>query len=474
MTIESALAALDRDDLPATLDAVLDAWRISRDPAVADLVDLVSAPLADPDAILRGIRRYRAAKWRRMERRRDPRDLPALLEALVAYGSYMRLGDWPDDPRLAACLVARAHLLPSDDVPVIVERLRDRRGRAAARARPEPWPRVAAAIERAALVALDPALLAQVREGIERVVRERAARDRITQDRISLALRDLGDLDERAALADWLLERGDPRGELITLLLAPPSRDRTVRANALIATHRDAWLGPLRDAVSQERFVDGFLDSCRVDASRLAGIAGAREWRTVRHVSITVDAGGDGFAAVLPHVPQLYTVWGEPGMPTLNALATGARPELRRLALPREHEREIRSLAAFEALPRLRHVAFDGVTPTSPLVAGSLWRRLEIATILDDEFDLTAWLTMFERPISQRIRTLRLCRRVEGVQCWQFRLTRPATLAIGDNWTLRLLAALRALPARCLDRVVVSTSFIDRKVIARELKRIQR
>jgi uncharacterized protein (TIGR02996 family) len=60
----------------------------------------------------------------------------------------------------------------------------------------------------------------------------------------------------RLVYADWLQERGDPRGELIALQCElvradaadePPGRTRPLReqVRALIAAHHDAWLGPL-------------------------------------------------------------------------------------------------------------------------------------------------------------------------------------------------------------------------------------
>jgi uncharacterized protein (TIGR02996 family) len=65
----------------------------------------------------------------------------------------------------------------------------------------------------------------------------------------------------RRVYADYLTERGDPRGELIALQLAPPSAVTAKRAASLVRKHGLAWLGPLGavvDAASLE-LERGFL-----------------------------------------------------------------------------------------------------------------------------------------------------------------------------------------------------------------------
>jgi hypothetical protein len=64
--------------------------------------------------------------------------------------------------------------------------------------------------------------------------------------------------------ADWLLERGDPRGEYMALQFREAedaTSDRDVkRARALLREHRHAWLGgPLAATLRDVRFERGFL-----------------------------------------------------------------------------------------------------------------------------------------------------------------------------------------------------------------------
>jgi uncharacterized protein (TIGR02996 family) len=97
----------------------------------------------------------------------------------------------------------------------------------------------------------------------------------------------------RLVYADWLQERGDPRGELIILQLqkrkAPLTEEESARESALIEAHVDAWQGKLARITQFVEFEGGFLHACSlrevpVWASR------QREWRTVRHLGVQRDA----------------------------------------------------------------------------------------------------------------------------------------------------------------------------------------
>lgn len=96
------------------------------------------------------------------------------------------------------------------------------------------------------------------------------------------------ELAPRQVLADLLLERGEPRGEFISLQLAgaAPRRQR-----ALLNAHRRAWLGALFDVVDLKKeppvFEHGFVSEVSVRAVRQAQFhlaSDAPEWATVRRV----------------------------------------------------------------------------------------------------------------------------------------------------------------------------------------------
>jgi uncharacterized protein (TIGR02996 family) len=68
----------------------------------------------------------------------------------------------------------------------------------------------------------------------------------------------------RLVYADWLTERGDPRGELITLQVLDASGQASdaqhTRMRSLVRKHKDAWLGPRLAAVLRGvEFERGFL-----------------------------------------------------------------------------------------------------------------------------------------------------------------------------------------------------------------------
>ncbi len=97
----------------------------------------------------------------------------------------------------------------------------------------------------------------------------------------------------RLVYADWLLEQGDPRGEVIALCardeLALTERRRVAR---LTAQHGRAWLGPLVELSDphRTRFVGGFLDElvcngARPDALWL-GLMGDARLCTVRTLAL--------------------------------------------------------------------------------------------------------------------------------------------------------------------------------------------
>lgn len=92
----------------------------------------------------------------------------------------------------------------------------------------------------------------------------------------------------RQVLADLLLERGDPRGEFISLQLADASPKRQKQ---LLKAHREAWLGKLVSVVDLKAdppvFEGGFVSELTVKGVRKGQFllaSDAPEWATVRRV----------------------------------------------------------------------------------------------------------------------------------------------------------------------------------------------
>lgn len=117
-----------------------------------------------------------------------------------------------------------------------------------------------------------------------------------TEDEFWQALAERPD-DEalRLIFADWLLERGDPRGEAIVLGHRQSlSLTEKSRLRKLTQQHGEAWLGPLSAVadLSRCRFEAGFVVglAClpHVDARRWAQLVGERRLATVRSLSFAL------------------------------------------------------------------------------------------------------------------------------------------------------------------------------------------
>lgn len=86
----------------------------------------------------------------------------------------------------------------------------------------------------------------------------------------------------RLVYADWLLERADPRGELIHVqcllhrnesLTPPPAESKALldREAALLDSHGDTWLAPILAYLRQWKWSRGFLDTVMSNATFLDG-----------------------------------------------------------------------------------------------------------------------------------------------------------------------------------------------------------
>ncbi len=72
----------------------------------------------------------------------------------------------------------------------------------------------------------------------------------------------------RLVYADWLSERGDPRGEFISIQCAPPREDLEAREAELLSAHSRHWLGGLGDDVLQATFRRGFVEQVTMRDAR--------------------------------------------------------------------------------------------------------------------------------------------------------------------------------------------------------------
>jgi uncharacterized protein (TIGR02996 family) len=176
------------------------------------------------------------------------------------------------------------------------------------------------------------------------------------------------DSDEvRLVYADWLQERGDPRGEFVMLQVRAAQGRATAadakRARALLREHEDAWLGGLANVLTGTSFERGFL-AAAVVAQNAAATAEAWEVAPRSKVLATVHSLEQGrgnaqhYQALVcsEHATNLRRVE-IPGKPMLEALLGGPPRLVEELTFKKLVGKDgLARVAKSAAFPGLEHV----------------------------------------------------------------------------------------------------------------------
>jgi uncharacterized protein (TIGR02996 family) len=302
--------ALQVDGAAAMLPHLLEAWRAHEAPAIADLIDVATARALATRAAIDEEKTLEArqAQWLALAATQDPLDVPWLVERTFT-------------PRIAMTVERLNALwkLPRD--PRIAKGLLELMARPGLLARPSLWTRLLRIVRNQndlrSLAAIEARLAAFEASKVEKTESETALASRLGQTRLMLAGRILPppaprdelfarvakrledpdaertlaaaktaedfladiwanpkDDGPREVFADWLMERGDPRGELIVLQISRArgvSNDEGVkRERKLLAEHARTWLGVLAPVVKNFVFERGFMARCEVMWRRLA------------------------------------------------------------------------------------------------------------------------------------------------------------------------------------------------------------
>jgi len=373
-----ARAALESGDAGAALDALLQAWRAVPHQAVGRLVCAVGRR-ARPVALAGQGARSRGADWDRRASERVAADLTLLLDELVlpsAQATALRLealADWPSDPRFAEAAVRLFRSPPFSTFGQRVfwdtlERLVEK----------SPVPDLATQLEEIphdldvvresarALVAVSRRWFASGAPTLRRAELEHcqamtrlcaptASRGATSEEAfLARIFADPSSDEARLVYADWLQERGDPRGELIALQCRRSKRT-TAREEALLRLHAKTWLGPLGAVV------------------RLSGLVFERGFPAVGHLAGPLSA--------------LRRVAGHPAWSTFRALEVGRVPSHEPAVVQMIVELSKRGIAmtGLDAHPHLAHEIARGKRPLLPstwLTAGDL-----LEPPLDDDLD---------------------------------------------------------------------------------------
>jgi uncharacterized protein (TIGR02996 family) len=318
--VDAALRAMKTGDDPAALRALLDAWRSTRSPEIAVLVERISERYGSQLPPIDGTSRAETQEmWLGVCGEQRACDLPRLLVSITAtqgrstdaLARVNALASWPSDPRTAAAALAvieKPSFYASSTRPfwkamiALVVDHQDPRAIDGLDALAKRF-RVTSTYQN--LSSTNAWFKNQLKTAANQL-RDRApapseldtATKKVcnaivsmleTEDALLVEIYAHPDDDQpREVYADLLQQRGDPRGDFIALQLA----GNTKRAAELLAQYARTWLGPL----SQLLFIDecvferGFLARARLyDDTRpsdLDPVVGHRLWSTVTHVDL--------------------------------------------------------------------------------------------------------------------------------------------------------------------------------------------
>lgn len=290
----------------------------------------------------------------------------------------------------------------------------------------------------------------------------------------------------RQVYADFLQEKGDPRGELIALQLSGKNdKDTTSRCKKLLAEHGRAWLGRIEPAILADfDFERGFLAKAAVrfkQPSFVDQYGELPEWSTVRELLFPqgiVPMAVEQLRALQHPIRAARSLRAMLGVNThgVDQLCEAQEPwPIEILGVgSKVQSGSIERLTTCTTLPRLvelRHDAWNGKETTLDSVAwmwrapfGATLRRIDAPTGLAS---LPAWITeMRRRPVLERVRLANLALwSKDELYSWILTLERA-----GDRFALTVAATQRqnraaeladliaALPADTLARLTVEKS----------------
>lgn len=458
MMLDRITAAIEREDWRAALELALAWWQETRAPELADLVEALGARLATPPltaaaapdfhehwlvsvvtdpvgglgpalaTVARALPLGEISSGRSHEELRH-KYAPWLARLAVLHGI--------DDPRIASAFTRLLRAPPFldefhgpdtvyDPLLATLVRLGDVRQATPLRLageRPnasrswlrafqaEMLPRTAATIAEQELVPL--AEHAAIVALVARLVAPAGPAD--DADLLDLVYADPDDDGVREVLADRWLERGDPRGELVTLQLkdvrgtaTPADRKRIA---SLVRKHDREWLGVLAAVTKNRRWERGFLDEIELLANSVTSMATWVETpqdpalRTVRTI-LKGKANEAHFRRLVMAAPNLREVSAvSKGM--VAELCASPPPRLEWLAVSAQPEKkDVDAIVA--AFPQLETLSIPipvaNVDRTITRIASLLPRapRLNIVARvwLEREASLARWLLAVKKELA--------------------------------------------------------------------------
>lgn len=344
-----AHGALERatkaNDPKRQLSELLIAWRALRHPRIAELIDRLDAELIKTAGKI------------------TAKSVPARAEALISAATTkdpVELGrvlasDWPktwqaelpvlqavceapDDPRVAKKLAALVDLAAHQSrgasgfwnvtfrrlnelgdvrqLPILEAQLGRSKSsyyRERSQEREAHCVEVHRALKVAELSRADTTLLETLEAPFAGQSSTDKTRKRSGKELLELVWANPTDTGVRAVYGDWLVEQGDPRGELIALQLAAPTEKSPRRIQLLIEKHWKHWLGPLADWFKvAPRFELGFPVTGTVGQpsytdgrDRLLPLLERPDWSTFRELAMPWELVPPAEVVTLPRFKAL-------------------------------------------------------------------------------------------------------------------------------------------------------------------------
>jgi uncharacterized protein (TIGR02996 family) len=436
--LERAAELLEAGARVPGLEALLAVWRETRSRELAELIGVAGAELSR--ALPPIARHY---DWLDTASLLRPWDVDRLLRALTLQpftklkDRVARLERFDDDPRIAAGLAAALDKLETPKlvmsplfellalqrdvrVKAMLQRRRHQRevrptiGRALHKgldgvferleepAAPTPAERVLLKRVRRALATLaagEPVRLEQLE-----VKREPTAP--AGAELLQAIFASPSSDEPRKVYADWLMQRGDPRGELIALQLQPRSAASVDRQRELFERHGREWLGTLEPVVTAklEDFERGFLAVARVRLitdSQVKQVPNDPAWALIRTLSDSSHA--KAHRALMARTSFVSLEKLENALTCAVAATVRPCPKLGALMLEltRSRPEERRRLAASTAFPAVRHLdcvtlweTSDLLEPLGEILSGPLGASVETLRVAARDSSSTEVVTL--------------------------------------------------------------------------------
>ncbi len=278
--LEQALQAIEAGRPEQAIDPLLAAWRSQRLPAIGDLIDKVSALVNEGRAPPSGSDKDLQAAWTELAAKRTAADIGLLAEASRdgkmgdVEGRLEEMLAWPEDPRIADFMLSTAlgrtfadrerawhhtmDLLARNADARILPSLREQLSDI--RSENKAYQRHCRRVVPVLIKSLEAPVEARPGERslLERISASltRYADGQVTERKLVDAILEKPEDDgPRLVYADWLMQRGNPRGELVILQCEAAhgelSAQKAKRLQELQKLHPRALLGPAAHLIYQ-------------------------------------------------------------------------------------------------------------------------------------------------------------------------------------------------------------------------------